>query len=195
MVQNKISQIVNLSDRNCLSYRNNRISLTESQNKIISDFSESVKSDDCYKYVLPISENNAFMLRNFIAELLYTVVEKDAGSIYFITDGIGEVYLKKMLTDFHTDYTSLKINFLTHQKKKIHITHRIPYKIETNDILFFFRTVEPLEDLLTTGKLICFITLRDIYRNSTDLSIYLSKLNNAGWSPVLDPENQSIDNL
>jgi len=195
MVRNKSSQIANLSERNCLSYRNNRISLTESQNRIISDFAKSVKGDDNYKFVLPISENNAFMLRNFIAELLYTVVEKDSGTIFFITDGIGEVYLKRMLTDFHTDYTSLKINFLKYQKKKIHITHRIPDKREKNDIFFFFRTVETAENFPANVKMICFITLRDIYRNSTDLTLYLKSFTEAGWSLVLNPDIPSVDDV
>jgi hypothetical protein len=193
MVRNKSSQIANLTERNCLSYRNVRISLTESQNRIISGFANSVKGDENYKFVLPISENNVFMLRNFIAELLYTVVEKDSGTLFFITDGIGEVYLKRMLTDFHTDYTSLKINFLKYQKKKIHITHRIPDKWEKNDIFFFFRTVEAAEKFPANVKMICFITLRDIYRNCTDLTGYLKSFNEAGWSLVLNPAIRSVD--
>lgn len=183
MVRKKESILVILSDNQILSFRHGKSEYSENNKKTLSDFSKIIKQDTDFKYLVPLSENNCFMLRSLIAEILYISVEPDGGNIFFITDKAGESFLRNMLYDFHTEATDLKTNLLKYQKEKIHVitTGRIP-PISENDITVFFRTSENCSEPFHAKRAICIVTLRDLHKNSNKYIDFVQSFENRGWS-------------
>ncbi|MDG6218376.1 MAG: hypothetical protein QCI00_02930 [Candidatus Thermoplasmatota archaeon] len=173
-----------LSNLHGFSFRGEKILLSSREQSLLSEFAKIVRSNEEYKYFFDIPEINSQLLRCILTEMLYVAVEKDSGSIFFITDRAGENYLRRMLSDIHTLHTDLNTNLLKHQKNKIFIISKLPANVQQNDIFVFFRMPELFRDIIYVKHAIFLITLRDIYKSHDQRTVYFDSLIRNGWNKL-----------
>lgn len=183
MVKKKESEIVLLSNIHLLSFRGENVTISSEDQEILIKFSNTIRQDADFKFVFPIPETHSQMLRCLITEILYIAVEKDSKNIFLLTDKAGEMFLRNMLHDFHTESTDLRINLLKHQKEKIHIlTSGRPPPLSSDDIAIFFRKTDQAAEIWDAKRMVCLVTLRDCYKSPLAANDFISEFATHGWS-------------
>ncbi|EHQ34543.1 hypothetical protein Metlim_0404 [Methanoplanus limicola DSM 2279] len=192
MVKNNQCVFENLIRRKIIKYRGNFIELNSSESDLLNGFSSDIRNQENFKYILTIPENCTLILRSVITEILYLAVEKDFGTVYFITDSIGRAFLSSMLYEMHTEKVDLKCLLLKFQSAKIKIyENKLPRNINDNDLIVYFRKPESINSIFYANKEICIITLRDIYELSSNYDDCLGSLAKGGWKNYQFIESQS----
>lgn len=191
MVKNNQCIFENLIKRKIIRYRGSFIELNNCESDLLNGFSSAIRNQENFKYILTIPENCTIILRSIMTEILYLAVEKDFGTVYFITDSIGKVFLNSMLYEMHTEKVDLKCLLLKFQSAKIKIyENKVPQNINDNDLIVHFRTSESINSIFYANKEICIFTLRDIYEISANYEDYLSLLSKDGWKNYQSIESE-----
>lgn len=189
-----MSILGNLIQNSGLKFREKPITLSDDELKILDEFGNKFKSNKELKLFFQFPESNSFMLRLIITELAYLSVEKQ--NVYFLTDGVGKIFLSNTLKDLNTGITDVYNLLMKNPHKRVKILH--PDKINKLDcdsaLLIHFRNRDINGIFNSAKRQILIITSRDNRKNGKEYSEISSDLKEKSWSEleIHFPKKQAV---